>query len=219
MPDESPGLFDEAPAPPPAAAPAASSEAPAEADAVPQGGPPVYTVTALTRAIGERLEELGRVRVEGEITDFRIYGGSGHHYFKLKEGNAVLDCKLWGSVADRVLDFEPEDGMQVLAYGRLDVYAPRGSYSLVVDRIEQRGLGELLARLEERKRELEARGWFARRRPLPELPRVIGVVTSRDSAAFQDFLRTRSLRWPLYPVRLAHAPVQGAAAAGALHQY
>ena len=70
------------------------------------------------------------MRVEGEITDFRIYGGSGHHYFKLKEGNAVLDCKLWGSVADRVLDFEPEDGMQVLAYGRLDVYADMYFYRL-----------------------------------------------------------------------------------------
>jgi exodeoxyribonuclease VII large subunit len=84
---------------------------------------------------------------------------------------------------------------------------------LIVDRVEAVGFGALLVKLEELKRELLELGWFERRRPLPRLPRTIGVVTSRDGAAFQDFLRTRSLRWPLYPVRLCHTPVQGPGAA------
>ena len=109
--------------------------------------------------------------------------------------------------------FELAEGMQVVAHGRLDVYPPRGSYSLNVQRLEPSGVGLLLAQFEALKAELKRRGWFDRKRPLPRLPRTIGVVTSRDGAALRDFLRTRSLRWPLYPVRLAHAPVQGPGAA------
>ena len=106
--------------------------------------------------------------------------------------------------------------MQVVAHGRLDVYAPRGSYSLIVEKVEQRGVGALLAQLEALKHELAERGWFARARPLPRLPECIGIVPRRDGAALRDFLRTRRLRWPLYPVRLAHAPVQGPGSARAI---
>jgi exodeoxyribonuclease VII large subunit len=109
--------------------------------------------------------------------------------------------------------FELEEGMQVVAHGALDVYAPRGAYNLIVDRLEPQGIGVLLAELERLKAELAALGWFQRRRPLPELARRIGVVTSRDGAALQDFLRTRSLRWPGYPLRLCHTGVQGPGAA------
>jgi exodeoxyribonuclease VII large subunit len=103
--------------------------------------------------------------------------------------------------------------MQVLARGKLDVYAPHGRYKLIVDRVEPLGIGALLAKLEELKAELARAGRLDRHRPLPRFPRRIGVVTSRDGAALRDFLRTRSLRWPLYPVRLAHTLVQGPGAA------
>jgi exodeoxyribonuclease VII large subunit len=89
------------------------------------------------------------------------------------------------------------------------VYAPQGAYSLIVDRLEPLGIGALLAELERRKVELRARGWFERKRALPARPRVIGLVTSRDGAALRDFLKTRSLRWPGYPVRFVHTSVQG----------
>ena len=148
------------------------------------------------------------MRVEGEVAQ-KKRTSSGHVYFDLKDAGAKLACKVWQSQVPRVLRFELSEGAQVIAWGRLDLYAPQGSYSLIVDRLEPLGLGALLAQLEQRKRELAARGWFERRRALPRFPGVIGLVTSRDGAALRDFLRTRSLRWPGYPVRLAHTSVQG----------
>ena len=192
----SPGLFDPSPG------------RPAE--------PPLYTVGQLTGEIGARLAALGKVQVEGELSGLK-QPRSGHLYFDLKEEDARISCALWRSQVARALPFaspaELREGMQLVVLGRLDVYAPRGTYSLIVDRVTERGVGQLLARLEELRRELRARGWFDRSRPLPRLPRVVGVVTSRDGAALRDFLRTRSLRWPLYPVRLAHTAVQGPGAA------
>lgn len=177
-----------------------------------EGGPHLYSVSELTREIKASLERLGRVSVEGEVTRI-TQAASGHVYFDLKDIDAKIACTIWKSQVASALRFELAEGMQVIAHGRLDVFGPRGTYSLNVQRLEQKGLGALLAELEELKRELRARGWFDRRRPLPKMPHMIGVVTSRDGAAFQDFLRTRSLRWPLYPVRLAHTSVQGAGAA------
>jgi exodeoxyribonuclease VII large subunit len=175
-------------------------------------GPRVYTVAELTRDIKHALDRIGRVSVEGEITRI-VHAASGHLYFDLKDIDAKIACTIWRSQVASALRFDVAEGMQVVAHGKLDVYGPRGTYSLNVQRLEQRGIGALLAQLEELKAELKKRGWFDRKRPLPAMPRVIGVVTSRDGAAFQDFLRTRSLRWPLYPVRLAHTSVQGAGAA------
>ncbi len=172
----------------------------------------VLTVGELTARIRERLEGLGRIRVEGEISGLRP-AASGHVYFSLKDIDAVIACAIWKSRVKSAASFRIEEGQSVIAHGRLDVYGPRGSYTLIVERLEEKGLGTRLAELERLKAELRARGWFDRHRPLPKLPRVIGVVTSRDGAAFQDFLRTRSLRWPLYPVRLAHTAVQGSGAA------
>ena len=106
-----------------------------------------------------------------------------------------------------------EDGARVVCHGSLDVYPPYGKHSLIVDRVEARGLGALLAELERLKAQLRDEGLFDRKRPLPRLPRVVGVVTSRDADAWRDFLRTRSLRWSGFPVRLAHSRVQGQAAA------
>ncbi len=178
--------------------------------AEPAAEPAAFTVTQLTREVAARLSELGRVRVEGEVSELRR-PASGHLYFNLKDPGARLACVVWRSQVGRI-KVEPKEGDRVIVHGRIDVYAPRGSYSLVVERIEPLGIGALLAQLEELKRELRQKGWFDRARPLPALPEMIGVVTSRDGAALRDFLRTRSLRWPGYPVRLAHTPVQGAGA-------
>lgn len=168
----------------------------------------ILTVGELTRRIKGRLAELGRLSIEGEVSGIRR-PGSGHVYFNLKDKDAVVSCAIWRSRVRQALGFDLEEGAKVVVHGALDVYAPRGNYSLIVERVERRGIGALLQQLEELKRELGALGWFERRRALPRMPRLIGVVTSRDGAAFQDFLRTRTLRWAGYPVRLAHTPVQG----------
>lgn len=174
--------------------------------------PRLWSVSQLTGEIKARVGALGRVRVEGELSGLKR-PASGHLYFELKDRNARLSCAIWRSQTKRALAFRPEEGAQVLAHGRLDVYAPRGTYTLVVDRLEPLGIGALLAQLEKLKEELAKLGWFERSRPLPPRPAMIGVVTSRDGAALRDFLRTRSLRWPGYPVRLCHSPVQGPGAA------
>ena len=216
------GLFDEPaaadprpPAAPPAASPERAAPAPApravEREAPPE--PPLYSVGQLTGAINGKLQELGRVRVEGEIGELKRHA-SGHVYFCLKDEGAKLACKIWQSkVRPALRGLQPKDGMKVIAHGRLDVYPPRGEYSLIVERVEPLGIGALLAELERLKAELKARGWFDRSRALPAWPDPIGVVTSRDGAALADFLRTRSLRWPGYPLRLAHSAVQGPGAA------
>ena len=175
-------------------------------------GPRPFTVGELTAEIRARVDEIGRVAVEGELSSLKRHT-SGHVYFDLKDEGARIACVIWRSRVSRALRFEPEDGVQVVAHGRLDVYPPRGSYSLIVERLEPRGVGALLLQLERLKEELRGKGWFDRSRRLPAMPRMIGVVTSRDGAALRDFLRTRSLRWKGYPVRLCHAPVQGPGAA------
>lgn len=181
-----------------------------------EGGPRILTVTELNDSVKGLLGGLGRVAVEGEVAGLRR-PASGHLYFNLKDRRkgieSVLGCAIWRSQVQRATREPLREGTQVIAHGRLDVYAPRGSYSLIVDRVEPKGLGALLEELERTKRELRQKGWFDRARPLPRLPRRVGVVTSRDGAAFQDFLRTRSLRWPGYPLRLVHTPVQGPGAA------
>ena len=168
----------------------------------------VYSVSDLSNEIHQRLGALGRVAVQGEVSELKR-AGSGHVYFKLKDLDAVLSCAIWRSRVATALRFDLKEGDRVVARGRLDIYRPRGTYSLIVDRLEARGVGDLMARFEKGKRLLRERGWFDRARPLPAWPRVVGLVTSRDGAALQDFLRTRSQRWPLYPVRLAHCRVQG----------
>ena len=153
-----PGLFDDASTPPPAPrvpepagapvtpppAPAAPPATPARAEPAP---PPLFTVAQLSLRIHSALQELGRVRVEGEVAQ-KKRTASGHVYFDLKDAAARLACKVWQSQVPRVLRYDPVDGAKVIAWGRLDLYAPQGSYSLIVDRLEPLGLGALLAQLE-----------------------------------------------------------------------
>ncbi|HTF87478.1 MAG TPA: exodeoxyribonuclease VII large subunit [Planctomycetota bacterium] len=183
-----------------------------ESAASQESAPRVQTVRELTRRIEKLVGGLGRVSVEGEVSRV-VRAASGHLYFDLKDIDAKIACMVWKSQLAQAARFELKEGLQVIAHGKLDVYAPRGTYSLNVQRLEPAGIGALLAELEKRKNELKARGWFERKRPFPALPLRIGVATSRDGAAFQDFLRTRSVRWPGYPLLLAHTAVQGATAA------
>ncbi|MCP5024124.1 MAG: exodeoxyribonuclease VII large subunit [bacterium] len=172
----------------------------------------VIGVAELTGQISGRLSGMGRLSVEGEVGAPKR-AGSGHVYFTLKDSKASLACAIWRSRVVTGLRFPLEEGQQVVVHGKLDVYAPRGSYSLIVERVERRGMGELLANLERLKQDLHQRGWFGRSRPLPVRPRCIGLVSSRDADALRDFLRTRSLRWAGYPVRFVHSRVQGNGAA------
>jgi exodeoxyribonuclease VII large subunit len=190
----------------------ASREPHEDTGAASEAAPRILSVRELTRRIEKLVAGLGRVSVEGEVTRV-VRAASGHLYFDLKDIDAKISCTIWKSQLAHALRFDLKEGQQVIAHGKLDVYAPRGTYSLNVQRLEPAGIGALLVELEKRKLELKARGWFDRKRVFPALPRRIGVATSRDGAAFQDFLRTRTLRWPGYPVLLAHTPVQGAGAA------
>ena len=166
-----PGLFDAAPpaptreasetpveSPPPRAQPVEPPAPPARAEPAP---PPLFTVAQLSAVIQGRLQELGRVRVEGEVSQ-RKRAAAGHVYFDLKDTGAKLACKIWQSQVARVVRFDLAEGAQVVAWGRLDVYAPQGGYSLIVDKLEPLGAGALLLQLEQRKAELKARGWFDR---------------------------------------------------------
>ena len=200
---EGPGLFDDLLRRP-------------EAGGEPAPGDEPLTVAELTARIERSLKDLGRFAVEGELTRI-TRAASGHVYFQLKDESASIACIVWRSqVARATAGVKPEEGQRIVVHGKLDVYAPRGAYSLVVDRIEPVGIGAQLARLEALKAELREAGRFDRARPLPPMPRKVGLVTSRDAAALRDVLRTRSLRWPGYPVRLVHTPVQGPAAAPAI---
>ncbi len=174
----------------------------------------VESVTQLTARINSALKGFGRVAVEGEISRPKTVA-SGHVFFTLKDGSAVLDAKVWRSAAPRALATVGKltEGARVVCHGSLDVYPPYGKHSLIVDRVEARGMGALLADLERLKAQLKEEGLMERRRPLPRFPGRVGVVTSRDADAWRDFLRTRSLRWAGYPVRLVHSRVQGQAAA------
>ncbi|AKJ64514.1 exodeoxyribonuclease VII large subunit [Kiritimatiella glycovorans] len=174
----------------------------------------VYGVSELTRRIRTLLEDdLGTVWVEGEISGLRR-PASGHCYFTLKDDRAQLSGVLFRRDAAK-LDLALEDGMQVRGTGRVTVYEPRGQYQVVFRRLEAAGRGALMARFEELKRKLDAEGLFApeRKRPLPMLPRCIGVVTSPTGAAIRDIIQVLDRRFPDVHLLLAPAKVQGAGAA------
>ena len=170
----------------------------------------VYTVSELTLRLKTALEEaFPAVWVEGEISNLRT-PGSGHAYFTLKDEGAQLSAVLFRGRGRRVR-FALEDGMQVLAFGGLDVYAARGQYQLVVELMEPKGLGALQLAFEQLKRRLEAEGLFdeARKRPLPAFPRVIGVVTSPTGAAIRDILNIIGRRFGDLRILIAPVRVQG----------
>lgn len=175
----------------------------------------VYTVSRLTQELRGYLERsYPAVWVEGEISGL-ARPASGHVYFALKDERALLQCVCWRSTVGK-LDAALEDGTHIVARGKLSIYPPRGQHQLIVDTAHAAGMGLLQQRFEELKRRLEAEGLFAseRKRPLPALPRRIGVVTSPDGAAVRDFLRVLERRFPYTHVVIAPAQVQGKQAAG-----
>ncbi len=170
---------------------------------------PELSVSELSAALRRTVETaFGLVRVRGEISGFKRHG-SGHLYFALKDADAVIDAVMWRGVANG-LRFRPEDGLDVVATGRLTIYQGRSKYQIDVERMEPAGVGALLAQVEERKRRLEAEGLFAasRKRPLPFLPRRIGIVTSPTGAVIRDILHRLADRFPC-EVLLWPVPVQG----------
>jgi exodeoxyribonuclease VII large subunit len=173
----------------------------------------VLSVSELTRYVKNllRLDDLlGEVSVEGEISNFKRHT-SGHLYFSLKDSGAVLRCVMFRSAAQRLGNM-PSDGMQALCTGRIDVYEAAGQYQLYVDTLRPSGIGELFRKFEETKRKLETEGLFADelKRPLPFLPKRIGVATSGTGAAIRDILRVLSEKAPYARVFVAPCQVQGA---------
>lgn len=186
---------------------------------IPAGAPavatnvPEYSVTELSLRLKRSIEEtFGWVRVRGEISGFKR-AASGHLYFSLKDADSVLDAVCWKGSAAR-LGVKPEDGMEVVCSGKLTSYPGRSKYQMVVERMELAGLGALMALLEQRKQKLAAEGLFApeRKRPLPYLPRVIGVVTSPTGAVIRDILHRLADRFPTH-VLVWPVLVQGEGAA------
>ena len=172
-------------------------------------------------SVGELSQRLKRtveqafthVRVRGEISGFKR-AASGHLYFGLKDADARIDGIIWKGNAAR-LAFRPEDGLDVIATGKLTTYPGRSSYQIVIDALELAGEGALLALLEKTKARLAAEGLFdpERKRPLPRLPRTIGVVTSPTGAVIRDILHRLSDRFPVQ-VLVWPVLVQGEQAAG-----
>ena len=171
-------------------------------------GAPVYRVGELVSGVRGLLEErIGRVWIVGEISNLRR-PPSGHTYFTLKDERGQIRAAMFRSAGTR-LAFEPEDGLEVMAYGDVTVYEPRGDLQVIVRQLEPRGDGALRLAFEQLRRRLEAEGLFDRKRPLPASPGCIGVVASSTSAALRDVLQVTGRRCPSIPIRLASARVQG----------
>ena len=182
--------------------------------ALPVSNLPELSVSELSQAVKRTMETtFDRVRVRGELGRVTV-AKSGHFYADLKDANAVLSVVMWkGSLSQ--LKFRPEEGLEVIAEGRLSTFPGKSSYQLIADRMEPAGVGALLAQLERLKAKLAAEGLFAesRKKPIPFLPQTIGVVTSPTGAVIRDILHRLSERFPrrviLWPVL-----VQGEHAAG-----
>jgi len=175
---------------------------------------PEWSVGELAGALKRTLEDaFGHVRLRGEISGYRGQHGSGHAYFSLKDGQARIDAVVWKGVFGRLRQ-RPQEGLEVVATGRITTFAGKSSYQIVIESLEPAGLGAWMALLEERKKQLAAEGLFApdHKRPIPYLPRVVGVVTSPTGAVIRDILHRLEDRFPR-PVLVWPVRVQGDGAA------
>lgn len=178
------------------------------------GGRQVFSVSELNRRARQLLEtHLPLIWVEGELSNFSC-PASGHWYFTLKDEHAQVRAAMFRN-RNQLVGQRPQSGQQVLVRGRISLYEQRGDYQLIVEHLEPAGHGLLQRRFEELRARLAAEGLFdaARKRPLPKLPRALGVVTSPTGAAIHDILRVLRRRFPALPVFLYPAQVQGAGAA------
>ncbi len=176
----------------------------------------IYTITRLNREARALLEDsFGTVRVEGEISGL-VRSAAGHLYFALKDESCSVRCVMFaGSQRFGNLKFEPEDGVSVLVQAVVSLYDVNGSFQLRVQRMEEAGAGAAQRALEKLKARLQAEGLFDQRhkRPLPELPRRIGLITSPTGAVVKDMLRVLGRRFPAIPILIHPIPVQGEGAA------
>ncbi len=178
------------------------------------GGPKIYTVKEITRHLRDLVESaFPGIWVEGEISGFKHHH-SGHMYFNLKDDEAVLKAAFF-SRFNRNIKFDLKDGLQVICFGKISVYEPRGDYQLYVERIEPKGLGALQLAFLQLKEKLAKEGLFDsdRKRPIPRFPRTVGVVTSPTGAAIRDILHVVNRRFRGTNVLLNPVRVQGAGAA------
>src|SRR5512139_2897080 len=169
---------------------------------------PEYTVSELSQSLKRTVEDAyGHVRVRGEISGFRGAHSSGHCYFALKDDSAKIEAVIW-KFAHARMRFKPQEGLEVIATGKLTTFPGKSSYQIVIDTLEPAGIGALMALLEERKKKLAAEGLFAEQRKqlLPWLPEVIGVVTSPTGAVIRDILHRLEDRFPrrvlVWPVKV-----------------
>jgi len=181
--------------------------------ALPAPARDVYSVSRLNREVRVLLERgLGVLWVEGELSNFS-QPASGHWYFSLKDRDAQLRCAMY-RVKNSLVGFTPRAGMQVLVRGRISLYEPRGEFQLIIEHLEEAGVGALRREFERLKSRLAAEGLFApeRKRALPRFPRRIGVITSPAGAALRDILKILARRYPPAGVLIYPSAVQGAAA-------
>lgn len=172
----------------------------------------VSELNELVKAVLDSVPELAGVYVRGEISNYKLYP-SGHHYFTLKDAEGAIRCVLFRGQALR-LRFRPENGMKVIAMGRVSVYPRDGAYQLYCDALSPDGVGDLHVAFEQLKEKLYKEGLFdqAHKKPLPRYPRTIAIITSPAGAAVHDMLRILRRRYPLAAVKLLPVRVQGAEA-------
>lgn len=177
----------------------------------------VLSITQLNEYIRSRMDAdplLNQVAVRGEISNYKMYP-SGHHYFTMKDESSALKCVMFKGNAMR-LRFRPENGMKVIAMGKVSVFPRDGAYQLYCTAMAMDGVGDLYAAFEQLKKKLAAQGLFdpAHKKPLPKYPGTIGIITSSAGAAVHDMLRILRKRYPLTQVRLLPVRVQGVEAPG-----
>lgn len=164
------------------------------------------------KALFEQVPQLQEIFVRGEISNYKLYP-SGHHYFTLKDESGAMRCVMFRAQASR-LRFRPENGMKVIAFGRIAVYPRDGAYQLYVSELSVEGVGDLHLAFEQLKAKLYQEGLFARehKKPLPQYPETIAIITSPAGAAVHDMIRILRARYPLAKVKLLGVRVQGAEA-------
>ena len=177
----------------------------------------ILSITEINEYIRGKMDRdplLGNVAVRGEISNYKLYP-SGHHYFTMKDENSALKCVMFKGNAFR-LRFRPENGMKVIATGNISVFPRDGAYQLYCTSLTIDGIGDLHVAFEQLKKKLEAQGLFdpAHKKPIPQYPQTIGIITSAAGAAVHDMIRILHKRYPLSKVRLLPVRVQGAEAPG-----
>ena len=173
----------------------------------------IYSVSEITREIRNLLEgDFGEIRIEGEVSNFRP-ASSGHFYFSLKDDTCQIRAVMFRG-SNSLLKFRLENGLQIVCYGRISVYEPRGEYQIIIEQMEPKGVGALQLAFEQLKKKLDSEGLFApeRKRPIPFLPAKIGIVTSPTGAVIRDMIHVLTRRFPNIQILLNPVLVQGESA-------